>query len=654
MKKFTFFIVIFIFTTKLFSQTYNYTYTAGKIKFAVIIHENKVPKTGEMKWIVTVFDVYDRIRTQIEKTDDPLEIDPFLASAVIKIDKEKMNATLFKDTSREIILQNLFNKFIKDRKDEQSKEEIKVKKEEEDKKKNAEEKKKEKEENEEAKNKDPLKPAESNSLTIDTFTRRLTIDSSYVIYFAKKAEKLVLTICNETGEKEKPQPCYIQAIDEAISGTDFKNIFKILLQKHYAKPLALDEGIDVKIANIYTDWKADKVKKETLANEKKLAEEKSEKQKKFDDRLAETGNEAITYTGVGTISLRDSTGKIKIYKPDGSILKETKIDNVQFVIEDGKMMRKQLYVKTRDGYFLNKDAPIPISRINERGKDKLGRLNIPNDSTFIRLGELFEYTGNGYVPDDTTIFLTPAKRGKTLSATSNLNSLINVSLYTDLAGLLGRRANGIINTDVSGKFIINTRNLINWDFTPLAFVEGNIVLSKFDSKFKSLDSSFIKLGKNGERDTVDRMQLIQTAWLKGSIKFNLFSYRFFYYQNLYVNIGTRINVVNGDSLFRKDRDIIFFDYYPEVIYSINKLRNFGMDISLRWLQQRVADKEPFANNGWESVFNPQIAFFYYPIANQSNKIYLRFNYFANSKKDANNFYQLEFGIKSDLKLGAKK
>jgi len=270
------------------------------------------------------------------------------------------------------------------------------------------------------------------------------------------------------------------------------------------------------------------------------------------------------------------------------------------------------------------------------------------------LGELFEYTGNGYVPDDTTIFLTPAKRGKTLSATSNLNSLINVSLYTDLAGLLGRRANGIINTDVSGKFIINTRNLINWDFTPLAFVEGNIVLSKFDSKFKSLDSSFIKLGKNGERDTVDRMQLIQTAWLKGSIKFNLFSYRFFYYQNLYVNIGTRINVVNGDSLFRKDRDIIFFDYYPEVIYSINKLRNFGMDISLRWLQQRVADKEPFANNGWESVFNPQIAFFYYPIANQSNKIYLRFNYFANSKKDANNFYQLEFGIKSDLKLGAKK
>jgi hypothetical protein len=650
MKKLPFLIAILFFALKLFSQsyTYTYTYTAGKIKFAVIINENKVPKSGEMKWGVTVFDVYNRIKTQTEKTDDPLEIDPFLVSAIIKIDKAKMNAVLFKDTSREIILQDLFNKFIKDRKEEQKKEE------EEDKKKKEEE---EKTKNEEAKKKDPLKTVDSKSLTtatIDTFTRRLTIDSSYVVYFAKKADNLILTICNETGEKEKPNPCYVQAIAAAVSATDFKNIFKILLQKHYAKPLAFDEAIDNKIVNIYTDWKAENEKKEILAKEKKQAEEKLEKQKIFDNRLAEIGNEAISYTGVGRISLKDTTGKIKIYKRDGSLLKETTIDTVSFLIEDGKIMRKQLYVKTREGYFLNKESPIPVNRINERGTDILCRLNMQNDGAFIRLGELFEYTGNGYVPDDTTIILTPEKRGKNLSATSNLNSLINFSIYTDLAGLLGRRANGIINTDVSGKFIINTRNFYNWDATPITFVEGNVVLSKFDSKFKSIDSSFIKLGKNGEKDTVDRMQLIQTAWLKGSIKFNLLAFRFFYYQNLYLNIGTRINVVNGDSLFRKDKDIIFFDYYPELVYSINKLKNFGMDLSLRWLQQKVADKEPFANSGWESVFNPQIAFFYYPLANQSNKIYFRFNYFANRKKDANNFYQLQFGIKTALNFGSKK
>lgn len=103
------------------------------------------------------------------------------------------------------------------------------------------------------------------------------------------------------------------------------------------------------------------------------------------------------------------------------------------------------------------------------------------------LGEVLEYVGDGYVPDDTTIVLTPKNNQRKLSATSNLNSLINFAIYTDLAGLLGRRANGIINTDVSGRFITNTRN---WprsiDITPLAFIEANFILSKFDVNLNQL------------------------------------------------------------------------------------------------------------------------------------------------------------------------
>lgn len=101
---------------------------------------------------------------------------------------------------------------------------------------------------------------------------------------------------------------------------------------------------------------------------------------------------------------------------------------------------------------------------------------------------------------------------------------------------------------------------------------------------------------------------MQTAWFKGSVKLNLLTWRFFYYQSFSINAGTRINVVNADNLFRKERDIIFFDYFGEAMYSINKLRNFGMDLSLRWIRQRVADREPFANNGGEWIFSPQIDF----------------------------------------------
>jgi hypothetical protein len=318
----------------------------------------------------------------------------------------------------------------------------------------------------------------------------------------------------------------------------------------------------------------------------------------------------------------------------------------------GKLSNKMVRIYTSQETFENTRSPIPVLRIKKRQYDKLWNFN---DDSYIKLGDALRYIPvSWYAPDDVdNLLLTPEKKSQPLSAASNLNSLVNFSLYTDLAGLLGRRANGLINTDVTSKFITNTGNFSNIDITPFSFVEGSVSLSKFDSKFKSMDSASIKAGA-GKIDTVDRMQLMQTAWLKGGIKFNLLSYRFSRSQYLQMNIGTRINIVNADSFYRKESDIIMFDYYPEFIYTVHRLKNFGMDISLRWIFQKIADKEKFSNKEWEYIFNPQIAFFYYPMANHSNKIYLRFNYFANRKEDANNFYQLQFGIKTALNVGSKK
>jgi hypothetical protein len=477
----------------------------------------------------------------------------------------------------------------------------------------------------------------------DTFVYHISYpeDSIYVLSVTKENDLTMIKLCKdaEAGNGD----CIKEKIVDADEKS-FNQRVAAMVQK-----LSGGENIDaskIKPANMYGKYKKDEAAKQV--------KEKTQTEKDFDSRITALESEKITYTDVGTVSLRDTTGKIKIHRPDGSVF-ESELDSVSLVIKEGQLMRKQLLVKTREGYFWNHDAPIAVNRINERGSDNLGEKNKPYTGNYILLGELLEYIGDGYVPDDTTIVLTPKKSQKRLSATSNLNSLINFALYTDLTGLLGRRANGIINTDISGRFITNTRNWpYNVDVTPLAFLESNFVLSKFDSKFKSLDSSSLRLGTGGAKDTIDRMLMMQTAWFKGSVKLNLFTWKFFYYQTLSFNVGARINVVNGDSLFRKERDIIFFDYYPEVVYSINRLRNFGMDISLRWMQQKLADKEPFANNGWESVFNPQIAFSYYPVDNQNSRIYFRFNYFANRKKEANNFYQLQFGIKTDLKLGSKK
>jgi len=58
----------------------------------------------------------------------------------------------------------------------------------------------------------------------------------------------------------------------------------------------------------------------------------------------------------------------------------------------------------------------------------------------------------------------------------------------------------------------------------------------------------------------------------------------------------------------------------------------------------------FSNKGVELIFNPQVSFLYYPTSNINNTVYLGFNYFVNRDKNARNFYQLQLGWKTGLKM----
>jgi len=481
----------------------------------------------------------------------------------------------------------------------------------------------------------------------DTFTYHITYgDSVFTLTVTKESDLTVLQLCK--GTKPAPDGCPKQWITD-VNRESFGSRLAGMLKK--STSLQALDTTKLNPVDVY-----DKYAKDLAAKEVK---EKTEFEKAFEQFKSDFSKEELTYTKVGTVTLTDSTGRVKIYKKGKNkheqiLFKEAKIDSIRFSIEMGKLSTKLIRVYVGGEEFENTKAPIPVLRIRKRKYDNLWNFD---EDKYIRIGDVLRYTPvTWHLPDDVEhLLLTPEKRSQTLSAASNLNSLINFSLYTDLAGLLGRRANGLINTDVTSRFITNTGNFSNRDITPFSFIEGSVSLSKFDSKFKSMDSSSIKAGPMNQ-DTVDRMQLIQTAWLKGGLKANLVSYRFSRNQYIQANVGVRINVVNADSFYRKekDKDIIMFDYYVEAAYNISRLKNFGMDISVKWIFQRLADKEKFYNKEMEYIFNPQIAFSYFPTSNQNNRIYLRFNYFANHKKDANNFYQLQFGIKTGLKLPSSK
>jgi hypothetical protein len=489
----------------------------------------------------------------------------------------------------------------------------------------------------------------------------------YVYDLIKKDDDFFVKLCGPQVKKDEKDPTkeFVSNVEKTCS-TSTSKISDIEELKDFQ--IITDDA--VKKLNAWVDVSNDDYKKkiEALHNYYKdaLSKQKEKEKKEKDDQafrknshLKEIEEEKKTFTAVGIIELPNDK-MINLYFSDANgnltSVEQVQIDSVDFSIEEGALPLRRLIVYTAKGIYTNQHEPIPINKLN--GSRRVDALtNVNGEDGYLRAAEVLKIPKDiTYVPDDIyDVMLTAANPKKVLHAASDLNSMINFSLYSDLAGLLGRRANALVMTDVSGRFLTNTGNfsLNRMIVVPFQFIDASISISKFDSRFKSLDSSNIKLGQTSAGDTIDRMQLMQTAWLKGCIKLNLFSTKFKMGQALRLNFGSRINVINADSFYRKERDIYLFEYFPELAYSISRVKNFGMDMSIRYIVQRLAGREPFANKGWEKVVNPHVAFFYYPFDNPGSTIYLRFNYFANTKENSNNFYQLQFGWKTGLDFSKK-
>jgi hypothetical protein len=352
---------------------------------------------------------------------------------------------------------------------------------------------------------------------------------------------------------------------------------------------------------------------------------------------------------IGEIIMRTSEVNVM----DGSSVKrKSKIKRVEMTFVNGAIGRRVLRVELEDGsVFFNRSAPINLPKFDKRKADQLvcydRRAAYKNQ--FIEIGDVldYHYFGRFNYPADGTIILTPDKDRDTLTVGSSLNSLLDVSIYTDLLGLIGNKPNGLIQTEVAGNFISNTGNCRNADIIFHNFMRPYVRLSKFDSRFRSLDSSNIKIG-NGGKDTVNRTYLNQVSYFQGGLLANVVRFGIGVNQLVYVSAGADINLVNTDSSYKKD--VLFFNFYPEINYTITRLRNFGMDCSLRFLWQKVSDGAPFVNKELIHIVRPQVTLYYFPSKDQASKMYVRFNYFNNLDDNKYNFTQFQIGFKTNLKM----
>ncbi len=384
---------------------------------------------------------------------------------------------------------------------------------------------------------------------------------------------------------------------------------------------------------------------------KKQPKEPTESEKQMtiiNNKLEDLFNEKATKKSIGYFKLVDSLVNIKnCTKRPGIDSTEVKIASVEIVMANGAIRKNGIKVTLVDGrIFRNKWAPVTLYRLDRRKGDVL-RVDDIDYNDIIEIRQVFNYVYNGKFsyPGDETAILTPRNPIDTLYTGSTISELLDVNVYSDLLALVGRKANGIIQTQVTGIFLTNSNNIWrNKDFMIHNFVKAYFRLSKYDSKFGQLDSI------NNSRDKVDsvinRLYLNQIAYLQAGLKTNIFRLGIGNNQQLYLNAGAEISLTNADSIYKKD--LVTVNYFPEIEYTINRLDNFGLEASIKYLWQKSPKNSPYKNRETICIFNPQATIYYYPFSNPNNKIYIRYAHFAQIGDAKYNYPQFQFGFKTNL------
>lgn len=331
----------------------------------------------------------------------------------------------------------------------------------------------------------------------------------------------------------------------------------------------------------------------------------------------------------------------------GDTNRKAEVRCIEIALGNGAIAKRGLVVTLDNGQkFVNWRSPISLARFAKRN-DKLYAKNPALSSQYIRVSDVLDYSYfyKFSYPEDSYYTLSKDKVTDTLKVGASINQLIEVRIYTDLLGLLGRKANGLIQTEISGNFISNSTSVPETDITFHTFVKPYFRLSKLDSKFSSLDTAHIEKVP-GKADAVNRVYLNQIAYLQAGIKTNIVRFGIGVNQEIFVNAGLDINLVNADSLYQKD--ISFINYYPEVEYRINRLSNFGLEFGSRMYWQYLTKTAPFSNKGSEQILHFYSTINYYPFSNTNSKIYLRFSGFTSVKASDYSFTQFQFGVKTGL------
>lgn len=506
---------------------------------------------------------------------------------------------------------------------------------------------------------------------------RIDGDSLYTFRFFKKSDHFIFSLCKpvESGNDVSCNEKKSQPLIKEMTEDDFNNEFdRVAALVAPGSARTINKPTPLSSSSTHADsvtFRTDSIKHQKYVAERKqlytgareIVEEKTTQEKVIESlrkRIGDLENEKPNNVPTGEIRLKKLRPPVRTASGKSFTGEDTSrtIESITINTYNGSISKRGMVVEMTDGTtFTNLWSPLSLARYRKSTTRRLYMNNVQgqNSKQFIELGDviLFRDFGMFYYPSNDQLSITEKKQRDTFRIGSALNQLINVSVYTDLLGLLNRKPNGIIQTEVNAHIISNTASIRGTDIILHNYIEPYVRLVKYDSRFAQLDSNFIKFNRTEkESDTISRTYLNQIPYLTAGLKTNVIRFGLGVNQEIYLNLGYEIGLVNADSLYKKD--ITFFNWYPEFEYKIRRFKNFGMDAYIKLLRQRVADSAPFINRSGVWIFNPQISLYYYPVDDESKKIYLRFIYFDNLSNDGKyNFSQFQFGYKTNLKFNNK-
>jgi len=327
------------------------------------------------------------------------------------------------------------------------------------------------------------------------------------------------------------------------------------------------------------------------------------------------------------------------------------IDSVELNVLDGVI--EHIRVTAKDGRIFENLSDIPL-----RGFDVFATHNLiyntKERNQFIKINDFILFLprpDQDLLPDDDAAVLNADNPNRMLSASVDLNSNLDVRIFTDLLGLFDKQGNGLIQTEVRSKIFINViPNFRHLNFYMFNYIEPSLQYSKFDSKYKAVrvHDTIVPYFVNGS----ERLLMNQYAYLNLGLKINLCRFR----------VGQLSAELNGGLTYSfvdlklSDTSRLYpnnmIGMYVEQKGSVLKSRHFGLNYAVRALFQRIAGTGiPVADRSYYAYLNPEISLFYYPGNTKNDGIFARF-YTVTNVGD-HSYPLLQLGYSSKLSLSKK-